>query len=692
MVADLLLEIGTEEIPSGYLEDGLSELRRLAAACLQENRIETAGGIYAYGTPRRLVLIVKAVAERQRAEMREVTGPPKQAAFDSEGNPTRAATGFARKQGVAVEELEILNTPKGEYLYVKRTVPGRPTSEVLAEALPGLIAGIPWPKSMRWGSQKFQFVRPIQWLLALFDGRVLPFEIAGTRSSNRTRGHRFMAPVEWEVSGLQDYLQKIEAGFVKIDPREREKEVDRIAQETAGRVAGIRAEDPELVSIVANLVEWPSAVCGAFEQEYLRLPEAVLITAMREHQRYFAVRDRAGRLMPNFVAVNNTAARDEDVVRKGHERVLRARLADASFFFKEDRKKPLRERLDDLRGVIYQAELGTSYAKVQRFAELAQYLAGQVAPEKTEEVREAALLSKCDLVTEMVMEFPSLQGIMGREYARLDGHPESVCEAIREHYLPARAGDALPASQIGAIVGLADRIDTITGFFAVGLEPTGAADPFALRRHALAVIRIVEEMGWDVRLRDLLSKSLGLLHAEMTFDSEGVRARVVGFFRERYRNMMIRAGHESDLIEAVLSAEFDRLATLRARIEHLKAFQSRSDLFGSLVLTFKRISNILKKQEELLCVDPALFEDDSEKRLWQTFEGLRGDVQRSVEQGQYLEALERMSHLIMPVEALFEGVEIMTKDDHRLRDNRVGLLQALAGFFLQLADFSKFSL
>jgi glycyl-tRNA synthetase beta chain len=687
MVAELLLEIGTEEIPSGYLENALSELRRLGTACLEENRIETAGGIHTYGTPRRLVLIVKAVAERQQDEIREVTGPPKKAAFDSEGNPTKAATGFARKQGVAVDELELLNTPKGEYLYVKRTVSGRPTSEVLADALPGLIADIPWPKSMRWGREKFLFVRPIQWLLALFNGEVVPFEIAGTRSSNRTRGHRFMAPAEWEVTTLQDYLQKIEAGFVKIDQREREKEVDRIVQE-----AGIRAEDPELVSIVANLVEWPSAVCGAFEQEFLRLPEAVLITPMREHQRYFAVRDRAGRLMPNFVAVNNTVARDEDVVRKGHERVLRARLADASFFFNEDRKKPLRERLDDLKGVIYQAELGTSYAKVQRFAELARYLAVQVAPEKMEQVREAALLSKCDLVTEMVMEFPSLQGIIGREYARLDGHPESICESIREHYLPARAGDALPTSQIGAIVGVADRIDTITGFFSVGLEPTGAADPFALRRHALAVIRIVEEMGWEVKLRDLVSRSLGHLHDEIAFDSDSVCSKVVGFFRERYKNMMARAGHESDLIEAVISAEFDRLSTLRARIEQLEAFKAGSAAFEPLVLTSKRISNILKKQQEVLSVDPALFEDDSEKRLWQTFEELRGDVQHSVEEGQYLEALERMSRLIMPVDALFEGVEIMTKKAPRLRNNRVGLLQALSGFFLQLADFSKFSI
>jgi len=564
MVAELLLEIGTEEIPAGYLENALRELRRLATACLKDNRIETAGGIYSYGTPRRLILIAKAVAERQQDEIREVTGPPKKAAFDREGNPTKAATGFARKQGVAVEELEFLNTPKGEYLFVKRTIPGRPTGEVLAEALPGLIADIPWPKSMRWGREKFLFVRPIQWLLALFEGQVIPFEVAGIRSSNRTRGHRFMAPAEWEVTGVQDYLERIEAGFVKIDQQEREKEVDRLVHEAANEVVGVRAEDPELVSIVANLVEWPSAVCGTFEQEFLRLPEAVLITAMREHQRYFAVCDRTGRLMPNFVAVNNTMARDDGVVRKGHERVLRARLADANFFFNEDRKKPLRERLEDLKGVIYQAELGTSYAKVQRFAKLAEYLAARVDPEKMEQVRETASLSKCDLVTEMVMEFPSLQGTMGMEYARLDHHPESVCEAIREHYLPARAGDALPASKVGAIVGLADRIDTIAGFFAVGLEPTGAADPFALRRHALAVIRITEEMGWDIGLQDLVAESLRLLQDEIAFDKDSVLAKVVGFVRERYKNMMIRAGYESDLIEAVIASQESCASDLEA--------------------------------------------------------------------------------------------------------------------------------
>lgn len=692
MAAELLLEIGTEEIPSDYLENGLKEMKRLGESCLKENLIEMSGALYTCGTPRRLVLIGKAIADKQEDAVQEITGPPKRAAFDKQGKPTKAAFGFAKKHGVSVDELGFLDTPKGEYLYVKHKIPGRPTVEVLSEVLSKLIADIPWPKSMRWGSEGFSFVRPIHWILALFNREVIPFELAGVRSGNKTRGHRFMAPHAMEIEDLQDYLQKMKESYVYIDQKEREKEVEKIIAATAKEVSGIITQDPELLSTVANMVEFPSAICGGFDEAFLNIPDPVLITAMREHQRYFSIRDREGRLMPNFIAVNNTIARNESVVRKGHERVLRARLADADFFFKEDRKRPLEDRLEDLKEVIYQAELGTSFAKVQRFTKLAEFLAEQIAPEKIDDVRLAARLCKCDLVTEMVMEFPSLQGVIGKEYARLDGHPEEVCLAIDEHYLPVRAGGELPDSTIGTIVGLADRMDTIAGCFAIQLEPTGTSDPFALRRHSLAIIRIMEEMESDILLKSFISTSLSILNEEIAFDKGQVFDKVLGFFRERYKNMMLRSGYGSDLIEAVISVEFDHINQLRLRIDQLKRFVTESKEFESLVLTFKRVTNILKKQEETLTVNPDLFKEKSEFKLWEAYQELKDDVYRSLEKRNYFEALNLMVRLRRPVDDLFDGVEILTKDNPPLRDNRVGMLQNLARLFLSLADFSKFSI
>ncbi len=437
MFHELLLEIGTEEIPSDYLENGLKELRNLADSQLKNNRIEIGEPLETYGTPRRLVLIGKAVQDKQADTVQEITGPPKAAAFDDKGTPTKAALGFAKKQGVSVEDLELLETPKGEYLFVKRSIPGRPTAEVLSELFPRLLPDLPWPKSMRWGSQGFPFVRPIHWIIALYSGSVVPFEVAGIRSGNTTAGHRFMAPRTMPVTSLGDYLAKLEKHCVLLDQNVRARKVEEVVAKEAAAVSGAAIKDEELVSTVANMVEYPSAVCGSFDKAFLAIPSPVLITAMKKHQKYFALQDGQGRLMPNFVAINNTVARDESVVRKGHEKVLRARLSDASFFFKEDRKKPLQGRLEDLKGVIYQAQLGTSYAKVQRFTSLAEFLAEKAAPAKLEIVRLAARLCKCDLVTQMVTEFPTLQGVMGMEYARLDGHPEEACLAVHEHYLPA---------------------------------------------------------------------------------------------------------------------------------------------------------------------------------------------------------------------------------------------------------------
>ncbi len=691
MTGELLLEIGTEEIPSDYLENGLRDLKRLVESHLGDERIVVGEGLEVYGTPRRLVLIGRAVADKQEDMVQEVTGPPKRAAFDGEGNPTKAAIGFAEKQGISVDAFKFVETPRGEYVSVKQEIPGRPTIHVLSELIPGLVKSLPWPKSMRWGDVGFSFVRPIHWVLALLDGQVIPFEVGGVRSGNITRGHRFMGPKTLEINGLEDYLRKMKKGSVIIDMKEREKEVKSSVVRAAETVSGTPTMDPELLSTVTNLVEFPSAVCGEFDRTFLNLPEPVLITAMKKHQKYFALRDSVGQLLPNFVAVNNTLTRDEAVVCKGHERVLAARLSDADFFFKEDRKRPLEDRLEDLKEVIYQARLGTSYAKIQRCVRLAEYLAEQILPRKIDDVRRVARLCKCDLVTEMVGEFPVLQGVMGGEYARLDGYPEEVCLAIHEHYLPVRAGDKLPTSPVGCIVGIADRMDTISGFFAIGLEPTGAADPFAIRRHALAIIRILEEMQWDISLKEFVVTSLTNLHQEVEFDEDSVAQKVSGFFRERYKSMALRFGYESDLIDAVLCANFDRIHQLRSRIDQLRRFVTESEEFESLALTFKRITNILKKQDKSLAVNISLLREPCERRLWEAYEALKSDIHRLSGQKAYFEALNLIVRLRQPVDELFDGVAILA-EDAQLRDNRVAMLQDLARLFLSLADFSRFSI
>ncbi|MBW1799335.1 MAG: glycine--tRNA ligase subunit beta [Deltaproteobacteria bacterium] len=692
MNGEFLLEIGTEEIPSGYLNDGLADLLRLAKSSLHDYRIRCDGELATHGTPRRMVLVGKGLASSQDDMVQDITGPPKKAAYDEKGNPTKAAIGFAKKQGVSVDDLGLLEMPKGEYLHVKRTVPGKPTVEVLSEILPKLISGINWPKSMRWGSVGFPFVRPVHWVLALFNGEVIPFEIAGVKGSNRTRGHRFMARGVIEIRGYSDYCEQMHRNGVMIDLKERTEAVEKAVRAAAEEISGQPMMDEDLLNTVTNLVEYPYAVCGGFDQAFLDLPEPVLITPMKEHQKYFPVYDPSGRLMPNFIAVNNTRPNDAAVVQKGHERVLRARLADADFFFKEDRKRPLEDRLEDLKEVIYQAELGTSHAKVERFTRLAEYLAGQVGAENLENVRLAARLCKCDLVTEMVMEFPSLQGVMGKEYARLDGHAEEICGAIREHYLPARAGGALPETAIGAIVGVADRMDTISGCFAVNLVPTGAADPFALRRHALAIIRIMEDRAWDISLKSLIRRSLSILGETIPFDQDQVFNQVHDFFKERFRNMMLRSDYESDLVEAIITARFDRIHQLKFRMDALKKFMTNSNEFESLVLTFKRVTNILKRQEKMTAVDPALFRESCETDLWNAFQKLKEEAGQSINARDYLQALNLMGQLRKPVDAFFDGVEVLTKEDAALRENRIGVLHNVAGLFLRMADFSKFSI
>jgi len=690
MEKELLLEIGTEEIPSGYLQGGLNEFVRLAEKCFSENRIRVSGGFQAKGTPRRIVLVGMGIADAQEDMLEEIIGPPSTVSFDKDGRPTKAAMGFAKRNEVELSELEIARTPKGEYLFIRKRTVGRPTGEVLSDVLPGLIGSIPWPKVMRWGRESFSFVRPIHWILALLDGKIVPFSIAGIESGNISRGHRFMAPDDFEVSGVSHYQSAMRERFVIVDPTERKELVEKEIAETAAFIGGRVIVDEELIETVANLVEFPSGVCGSIDSQFLSLPEPVLITAMRKHQKYFAVCDDKGKLIPYFVAVNNTLVRDAAVVKKGYERVLRARLSDAEFFVRDDQKRPLLDRLEDLKGVLFQAGLGTSYQKVQRFTRLARYMAEDVCPEKIRQVELICSLCKCDLTTQIVSEFPELQGVMGRQYAMMEGYLPDICDAIMEHYMPGRAGDDLPKTELGAVVGLADRIDTIAGFFAMHMEPTGSADPFALRRHAIAVLRILKGMEWNLSLASAVNNALEVLSKQLSFDSSEVFINIMAFFKERFKYFMQREGYENDFIEAATASGFDFIPDVCSRLDALKGFAREASEFISLTRTCKRVSNILKKESLGVEVVPALFQADCERELWTDIEKAERKVSECIGSGDYREALFLMAGLREPIDRFFQEVEVLVKDNEPLRANRVGLLRRAEALFLSMADFSKF--
>ncbi|HPJ96564.1 MAG TPA: glycine--tRNA ligase subunit beta, partial [Syntrophales bacterium] len=476
MSKELLLEIGTEEIPAAFLKKALKDMENMAAAMFLENRLRH-GVIRALGTPRRLCLTVENLSEKQDDVIIEKMGPANKVAFDDQGNPTKAALGFAKGQGVEFSELETVVTDKGEYLCIRKKSIGVSAVELLPALLIKFISGIPFRKSMRWSFYDFRFARPIHWIMALFGGDVLPFSIEDIPSGRISYGHRFMRNQPFEVTDYADYIEKAKKHFVIVDPEERKEIILREIRQAAAGVGGEALTDPELLDTVTFLVEYPNAICGSYAREYLKLPREVLITSMMTHQKYFPVVDAARSLLPNFVTVNNTLPRDPSVVRKGNEKVIRARLSDANFFFQEDQKVKLEQRVEGLKQVIYHTKLGTSFEKVRRFQALSDKIADFLDPALKPTVDRAAYLAKADLDTQMVGEFSELQGVMGREYALLAGEKPVVAKAIYEHYLPIAAGGALPETEEGSIVSIADKLDTIVGFFGVNLIPSGTADP-----------------------------------------------------------------------------------------------------------------------------------------------------------------------------------------------------------------------
>jgi glycyl-tRNA synthetase beta chain len=688
MASDFLLEIGTEEIPASYIQPALDSMATMISKFLSAQRIDH-GTIRTMATPRRLVWVIKDVAEKQQAQTVEITGPPKDVAFDEAGNPTRAALGFARSQGVRPEELQVKQTSKGEYLIVSRHEAGAPTAELLSGALADLIGNIPFRKSMRWGDLKVTFARPIHWIVALLGQERVPFTYGNITSGSTSYGHRFMSPGPFEVSDINGYVDGLRERFVIVDIEERSRRIRQIVAACADEKNGHIREDEDLLAEVAQLAEYPTAVCGSFDHHYLELPQEVLITAMRAHQRYFAVLDDAGKLMPYFVTVNNTLTRNPQVVALGNERVLRARLEDARFYYVEDQKVSLDDMVEELKEVVFHSKLGTSYEKVERFKALAEYLADQVAPEDKATVSRAAYLCKADLVTGTVSEFPELQGIMGRAYARLAKENEAVAQAIYEHYLPTHAGGQLPAAMAGSLVSIADKLDTVVGCFGVGQIPTGTADPFALRRQALGIIRIILEKDLSISLSDLISRAIDGLDGKLTEPVEQTHQAVLEFFKRRLQHFLIGQGYPQNVVEAVLARHLDPLVETVAKMRTLESFKARQD-FEPLLVTVRRVVNILKEPMDEP-VAPARLANRAEKNLYENLIACEQDLEKPLAERDYHAVLNRLSQLKTPIDAFFDEVLVLDQD-LALRQNRLALLTRIANLFQQMADFSRLAL
>ena len=685
---NLIVELGVEEIPAGYFAPAVEFLkerltRALAEAHLPFDRLKV------WWSPRRLAFGLWGLPDQLPDIEAEIIGPPLSAAYDPNGNPTRAALGFAGGQGVPVSDLKAVTTPKGQYLAAKKIIRSRAAGAVLAEILPDILAALPFPKTMRWGTGEHAFVRPVHWLLAVFGEEVLPLNFRGAKADRVSFGHRFLHPDPVVITSPDEYEARLAEAHVLANFEERRestrREAERVIQ--GQNLALSMVEDEDLLEEVANLLEEPVAILGHFDYHFLELPLAVITTAMKERQRYFALTDSKGRLAPYFIAVNNTRARDMEVVRKGHERVLRARLDDARFYFNEDLKTRLDSRIEALKGVVFHNLMGTSWEKVERFKALALALADQVGPSLKAKLERAAILSKCDLVTGVVQEFPTLQGLMGREYALRDGEDPDVAEAILEHYLPNRAGGILPDSSLGAILSVADKLDTICGCFAVGLTPTGTADPFALRRGALGIINIFLDRGWT-GLSSLMDRSLELLAPWAKRPARETKTAVIDFFRTRLKGLMTSRGLSADTAEAVLVLYGHEPLAAFSRAQALENLKNREG-FKDLPQIFKRVVNIIKKfGPNLNFTDWDRLSREAEKNLLSRVENVEQKSAGLIAAGDFDGLINDIADLRGPVDTFFEEV-LVDDPDPQVKEARIALLSRLDRLSELVADFSR---
>ena len=684
-MAEFFIEIGSEEIPSGYIEPALKYMKEEISSFFLRHRIEAENSI-TMGTPRRLVVSVKGVTTMQKDSVDEFLGPGVSVAYDEKGQPTKAAIGFARGKGLDVNSLTRKTTPKGEVVCALIENKGRATSSLLNEYLPQLIQEIPFQKKMRWANNSRPFARPLHWVAALFDGKALEFEFDGIANDIFSRGHRFLKPEHFQIDGVKSYLKKCDQHFVMVDPETRKKSILEQVHSLAKQAGGHIKEDEDLLNLVNFLVEYPVAIKGDFDSKFLKLPKELLVISMKSHQKYFPVWDKKDNLLPLFITISNMPAEKGEEIKKGNERVLRARLEDARFFYDEDRKKNFEDFVEPLKGVVFQKKLGTIYEKVCRITDLSGILASRICPQKEQQVRRAAYLSKADLVSQMVFEFPELQGIMGGYYALHSGENAEVAKAIKEHYRPTFAGDNLPSCDSGSIIAVADKIDTIAGCISVGLIPSGSEDPYGLRRHALGILQIILEKGWQFSFQTLIEDSLNLIAEKAKLDQNEIKKHIEDLFSQRYKTLLNGKGFHYDAIDSVLSTGMDSVLDVRAKVEALTDLK-KQPYFEPLAIAFKRVASILSKKVDGE-VDPGLLNELAEKKLYEEYLKIRNPVFDYIEKKEFSKALEKIGEIKPAVDDFFDNVMVMV-DDSALCENRMCLLRDISILFSDLADFSK---
>jgi glycyl-tRNA synthetase len=681
LASPLLLEIGTEELPAGDLSSAIAQLEKATPKLLVEARLEH-GGIRVTGTPRRLVVYVEDLAARQRDEEGLVKGPPAKIAFDEQGRPTQAAKGFAKSQGVAVESLEVRELDGGQYVVAVRVEKGQPAAEVLATLLPDLIAGLRFSLSMRWNATNVAFSRPIRWMVALLGDSVIPFEYAGVKSGRTSRGLRPLRSPEIVIQRAEDYFSLMEANSIVVDVEKRRQMIREQADKLAAEVGGRIPADPALLDEVTNLVEYPIALLGAFEPNYLKLPKEVLVTVMKKHQRYFSV-VKDGELLPYFIAVRNGDSEHLDIVRHGNEEVIRARFADAAFFYQADTKKPLEEFLPRLDTLTFQEQLGSVLGKTKRLEQLTPRLSAMLDLLEAEAstAKRAAHLCKADLATQMVVELTSLQGTMGREYALRCGEDPAVAQAIFEHYLPRFAGDQLPETLPGIVVGLADRLDSLAGLFSVGLKPSGSADPYGLRRAALGMVQVLAGAGISFDLRAGLGEAAALLPVAA---DEGAQAEMLAFIVQRLRVWLLDQSFHYDLVDAVLAERGHDPYLSYQTVQALVPWTLRDD-WMELLNAYARCVRIVRGFETEFELRPDQFVEPSTQRLYEAYLACREQVGPESSINTLFTAFQPM---IEPITAFFDDVLVMAEDE-ALRENRLALLQRIAALTEGIVDLTK---
>jgi glycyl-tRNA synthetase beta chain len=697
---ELVFEIGCEEIPAGMLPRAEEELRANITKLLTAESLIDGVTVETFSGPRRLTAWVRGLIPKQDDVTSDVTGPPKSVAYDNVGAPTRAAQSFAEKQGLQVKDLHVVQTPKGEYLAARQVKGGRTAEEILREILPRAIHDLTWPRSMTWtGIDGARFIRPIRWLLAVLDGRALRFSYGGVLSSDKTYGHRFLGKGELMARTFAEYEKKLSANGVIVRPQARREKIERELTQLARKRVFQVHEDAVLKNLVCYLNEYPTVIEGQFDSEFLNLPDEILVTVMRDHQKYFAVENKRGELAPHFLAVINLAKDPRGLVRDGHVRVLRARFADAQFFWASDQKIQLVDNLPKLERVTYESRLGSYRDKVERVRLIARWLTEQwyssgMIQAHVAEADRAAELAKCDLATEMVREFPELQGIVGGLYARAQGEPEEVAEAIYDHYRPVGLTDPIPRNITGCAVALADKLDSIAGCFTVGVVPTGSSDPYALRRAALGIVKIILEKKLPVSLSlavGAAAKAL-LLHKPKKGMTTAQEAQVLEFILDRAKFILRdRDGFAYDEVNAVFRAGAEDLVDAQKRLVALKSIR-KSKNFEPLAVSFKRVRKILEKANlgsaDGRHVQPELFDNDAERELYAGMREAAARVQTAKRGGRYQEALEIIAGLRKAVDRFFEEVMVMAEDE-QIRTNRLTLLAELLKEFTTLADFSE---